>query len=183
MALITRITRLFKADFNAVLDQIEEPEMLLKQAIRDMQDCLNEAEQAQKCRLFKKAELQSSIDEIELALERLNHELDICFESEKEDLARDLIRRKLESVRLSERVLSQLSTLDKEITTQQKLINENQTTLLSMRQKAELIVESTSNSFDNGLTTSSDWRARDSTVTDNDIAIAFLQEQKKRARS
>ena len=183
MALITRITRLFKADFNAVLDQIEEPEMLLKQAIRDMEDCLNEAEQAQKCRLYKKEELQSSIDEIDLALERINHELDICFESEKEDLAKDLIRRKLESSRLSERAVSQLSTLDKEITSQQKLINENQTTLLSMRQKAEPIVEQTSNSADPRVAAGPDWRTRDSAVTDNDIEIAFLQEQKKRAQS
>ena len=183
MALITRITRLFKADFNAVLDQIEEPEMLLKQAIHDMQDCLSEAEQAQKCRIFKKEELQSSIDEIELTLTRLNSELDVCFDSQKEDLAKDLIRRKLESNRLAERLAKQLSTLDKEIISQQKLITENQTTLLSMRQKADLIVERTSSMANPDLAASPDWRTRDSTVTDSDIEIAFLQEQKKRAQS
>ena len=40
MALITRISRLFQADFHAVLDRIEEPEQLLKQAIREMEDSL-----------------------------------------------------------------------------------------------------------------------------------------------
>ena len=35
MPLINRISRLFKADFNAVLDNIEEPELLLHQAIRE----------------------------------------------------------------------------------------------------------------------------------------------------
>ena len=30
MALINRVSRLFTADFNAVLDRIEEPELLLK---------------------------------------------------------------------------------------------------------------------------------------------------------
>lgn len=183
MALITRVTRLFKADFNAVLDQIEEPEMLLKQAIREMENCLIEAEQAQKRRWFKKEELQTSIDEIDPALERLNHELDVCFESRREDLARDLIRRKLASSRISERLVSQLTTLDKEITSQEKLISENQTTLLSMRQKADLIVERTSSSWDAGLPVRPDWKVRDNTVTDNDIEIAFLQEQKKRAQS
>ena len=38
MALINRVSRLFKADFHAVLDQLEEPEQILKQAIRDMED-------------------------------------------------------------------------------------------------------------------------------------------------
>ena len=38
MALINRVTRLFKADIHAVLDQIEEPEQLLRQAVRDMEE-------------------------------------------------------------------------------------------------------------------------------------------------
>ena len=40
MALINRVTQLFKADFHAVLDRIEEPEQLLRQSIRDMEDVL-----------------------------------------------------------------------------------------------------------------------------------------------
>ena len=38
MALISRVSRLFTADVHAVLDRIEEPEVLLKQAIREMED-------------------------------------------------------------------------------------------------------------------------------------------------
>ena len=45
MALINRVARLFKADFHAVLDQIEEPELLLKQAVREMEDELAESGQ------------------------------------------------------------------------------------------------------------------------------------------
>jgi phage shock protein A len=36
MALITRVSRLFRADVNAVLDRIEEPASLLRQAVLDM---------------------------------------------------------------------------------------------------------------------------------------------------
>ena len=38
MALITRVSRLFQADLHAVLDRIEEPEVLLKQAVREMEE-------------------------------------------------------------------------------------------------------------------------------------------------
>jgi phage shock protein A len=38
MALITRLSRLFQADMHAVLDKIEEPELLLRQAIREMEE-------------------------------------------------------------------------------------------------------------------------------------------------
>ncbi|ETW92791.1 MAG: hypothetical protein ETSY1_42105 [Candidatus Entotheonella factor] len=37
MTLMMRITRLFKADMHGLLDLLEEPEAVLKQAIRDMQ--------------------------------------------------------------------------------------------------------------------------------------------------
>ncbi|MES9848615.1 MAG: PspA/IM30 family protein, partial [Candidatus Thiodiazotropha sp.] len=40
MALITRVSQLFRADVNAVLDRMEEPEILLKQAVRDMEEAL-----------------------------------------------------------------------------------------------------------------------------------------------
>ena len=36
MALINRMSRLFTADIHAVLDRIEEPNVLLKHAIREM---------------------------------------------------------------------------------------------------------------------------------------------------
>ena len=45
MALIRRVARLITADVHAVLDQIEEPEIVLKQAIREMEEEL--ARQAQ----------------------------------------------------------------------------------------------------------------------------------------
>ena len=38
MALITRVARLFRADLHAVLDRIEEPDVLLKQAVREMEE-------------------------------------------------------------------------------------------------------------------------------------------------
>ena len=45
MALITRVSRLFQADFHAVLDRIEEPEVLLRQAVREMEEELARDEQ------------------------------------------------------------------------------------------------------------------------------------------
>ena len=38
MTLLTRITRLFKADMHGILDGLEEPEEVIKQAIRDMEE-------------------------------------------------------------------------------------------------------------------------------------------------
>jgi phage shock protein A len=44
MALITRIARLFKADMHSLLDSIEEPQSVLKQAIREMSEAIEQGE-------------------------------------------------------------------------------------------------------------------------------------------
>ena len=45
MALINRMSRLFTADVHAVLDRIEEPDVLLKHAVREMEEELARNEQ------------------------------------------------------------------------------------------------------------------------------------------
>jgi hypothetical protein len=51
MALITRVSRLFRADVNAVLDRMEEPEILLRQAVREMEEEVDR--EAQRARLIE----------------------------------------------------------------------------------------------------------------------------------
>ena len=95
MALINRITRLFKADFHAVLDQIEEPEALLKQAIRDMEDDLASTEQRIALCAHDQETLTVRKSELEEAVADFETKLDLCFESDKDDLAKNLIRKRL----------------------------------------------------------------------------------------
>lgn len=184
MALITRISRLFKADFHAVLDQVEEPRVLLKQAIREMEDGLSETEFRQRHTLSERDELKQRQDELENVLSDIDEELDICFESNETDLARELIKRKLQTQRLSKRVSALLGVAGKALVGLQRVQQENRATLESMRQKAELIPERLPKS--NRDPQSIDgiaWNPRELGVSDNDIEIAFLREKKRRVQS
>ena len=107
MALITRVSRLFQADLHAVLDRIEEPELLLQQAVREMEDELSRQQQKILVLEQEQVELKSRESEIDNRLREMEQELDICFESEQEDLARTVVRRKLET----KRYLQQTSSL------------------------------------------------------------------------
>lgn len=104
MALVNRFSRLFTADLNALLDRIEEPEVLLKQAVRDMQHELDELKR-------RGAALDQSARHLEresAALARnerqINEELELCLEAREDDLARTLIRRQLECERTRARI-------------------------------------------------------------------------------
>ena len=138
MALINRVARLFKADFHAVLDQIEEPELLLKQAVREMEDEL--AESGQRIRVCAHDQQALAIRKVEIdsKLAQLDEELDLCFASQKHDLARNLIRKKLEAQRLSQRLGSKHGAAEKYLEEQRAMLDENRATLEGLRQKAEL---------------------------------------------
>jgi phage shock protein A len=183
MALINRVSRLFKADFHAVLDQIEEPEQVLKQAIRDMEDELQAAEQrigscAQECELLsvRQAELAGSVKEI-------SGQLDLCFESDKDELARGLIRKKLEAERILKRLNGKLDANAAFLAEQRRLLDENRSTLDSLRQKSEVFSRRSCTQQPGSDFEDSSWLARDMHVSDDEVEIAFLHEQSERNAS
>lgn len=184
MALINRISRLFKADFHAVLDQIEEPEALLKQAIRDMEDNLASTEQRinlcahdQDALTLRKAELESSGADFEA-------QLDLCFESDKDELAKTIIRKKLEAERLLKRLNAKHLANARFLNEQRGLSEQNNATLESMRQKAELFAQRSSARSD-GSSEFDDISsmAREMTVGDDEVEIAYLRERNLRSAS
>jgi phage shock protein A len=183
MALINRVSRLFKADFNAVLDQIEEPEQLLKQAIREMEDELSATEQRiAQCALDQDA-LTGRRNEIQSSADEIDDQLDLCFESGKDDLAKGLVRKKLEAERILKRLNSKFEKNYAYLAEQRKRLEENRSTLDGLRQKAELFAQhlpshESASEFDDIA-----WIAREMTVGDDEVEIAYLREKAARSES
>jgi phage shock protein A len=184
MAIINRLARLFKADFNAILDQVEEPRTLLHQAIRDMEEDLQQTEIYLQQALVETDELVQRKGELEHALTENAVQLDICFEAGKEDLAREMIKRKLATERLSDRIDARMEANRKAVEGLKKTSSDNHATLESLRQKAELFTQE-HRRLPAEYSTSSDvaWRNQKPQVSDSDIEVAFLQEKKRRIES
>lgn len=176
MALIKRISRLFAADMHAVLDQLEEPELVLKQAIREMEDEL--ARQAQHGKRLEKESdaLKKHAQALAAAQEDLDAKLDTCFELGNDDLARKLTRRKLESAKRAEWVASRLGALQDERAELAGIIATNRGQLDSLQQKAELLVTertACSDALDGPV----------DRIGEDEVEIAFLREKHARAAS
>ncbi len=184
MALINRISRLFKADFHAVLDRVEEPEALLKQAMRDMEDELASTEQRialcahdQQALAIRKTELESAVAEFDA-------QLDLCFESGKDELAKTQIKKKLETERVLKRVATKLSSNNDYLDEQRTMLEENSAILESLRQKAELFAHRPTVHADASLEFDDvAWMTRELAVGDNEIEIAYLREKGLRSAS
>lgn len=175
MALITRLSRLFQADFHAVLDRIEEPDIQLKQAIREMQFELEQDEQRLALLLHDTETLSDLSAQTKQQLDEFEDELDICFTAKKEDLARDLIRRKLEAEKQVVAIEQQSKANKVSVKKLEQRVRENNQALDNMKQKLDLLADSTDRS--------TQARNLGASIRSEEIEIAFLREKQKRAAS
>ncbi len=176
MALISRLTQLFQADFHAVLDRIEEPNALLRQAVRDMEDALASDEQRVKHLHVDRDQMTNRLDELQTTLSRLDEELDICFAADEDDLAKSVIRRQLETHKLGTILARRKTTIEEELGDLDARTAENRGRLESMRQKAEMLAETEPVGGPFNV-------IPDVTVHADEVDVAYLREQQKRRAS
>ena len=178
MALINRVVKLFRADINAVLDNIEEPELLLKQAIREMQDDLFESEKQVNTLEAELLKIAATETRLKKSIAAIKPELDLCFQSEKHDLARSLIKRRLETERFYEQLTEKRKSVQQCLLELGDRQQEKAMQLESMQQKADLLIRET-HSTNDGIY--NNWEIPKTAVSADDIEIAFLNEQQRRA--
>jgi phage shock protein A len=176
MALITRLSRLFEADFHAVLDRIEEPDLQLKQAVREMQFALDQDRQRLKLLRHEAEQLRKAAAETGADIEGFDEELDICLGANKDDLARDLVRRKLVAERRLQALQQQSASIDSQRDSLAREIDDQTRQLDGMKQKLELLVGD-----DNPLAGSASGHG--DAIRNEEIEIALLREKERRARS
>jgi len=178
MTLIARLSRLFRADLHAVLDRVEEPDLVLQQAVREMEeDLARDGRQMEALR----AELQriSARDaEIERSLGGIEEELDICFEAGKDDLGRSLIKRRLEGEGYRTTLARKREGLQGKLAWLEERFREHGAQMDAMRQKAELFTPREAEP-----SVGEPWDVPDPRVRDEDVEVAFLREQRRRAGS
>ena len=175
MALINRMSRLFTADVHAVLDRIEEPDVLLRQAIREMEEELALSEQRVRVLEHEREALGDRQRKVQAALTELGEQLDVCLDNGNDELARKVLKRRLETERLDKHITDRRVGVDKELTQRRAVGNEQREQLDVMRQKAELLATTSSTGDDRGK--------MGFAVGDDEVEVALLRERQKRQPS
>ena len=93
MGLFTRMVRLCKADMHGVMDQMEDRGLLLKQHLRDMETALNQKEIYLKQMMHSKHQIKQDCDNCKRRIEKIEKEISVAIEKNKDDIARMLIRK------------------------------------------------------------------------------------------
>jgi len=178
MALVTRLTRLFRADAHAVLDRLEEPAVLLRQAVREMDEEVARYAQALKALELDHEQTRTRIAQIESSLTGIAGELDLCFAADNHNLVRTLLRRRLEGERLAKHLTQRLMRLAADIAQRRSALEDQRQRLEGMRQKAAIFdIESDIDKSD------ATGGTPDIAVSEDDIDLALLREQQRRKAS
>lgn len=177
MALITRITRLFKADVHAIIDSIEEPVSLLRQSVREMEDLIVNDERQLVSLVDQQQRIKKSIDDLNKLLEGDEEELDLCFEDNNEDLARSIIKRRLERSQYKKIQNEKLMSFNEKVDELTKNLIENRLSLESMRQKTDILIDNNELFIQGTMAVSADIN-----ISQDDVDVAMLKERKKRGQ-
>jgi phage shock protein A len=175
MALITRFSRLFRADLHAVLDRIEEPDVILRQAVREMEEEIGADEQRHKLLAHELKQLATRQTDLAQSIQRAQEELGVCLDADNDQLARSLLKRKLEAERLLQFSERQQQELTHRVTELSARLQQNRGRLTSMQQKLELLVCEERRYAGNESTPTPDFSVRD-----EDVEVALLREKQKR---
>lgn len=178
MALIRRISRLFQADLHAVLDHLEEPDLLLQQTIREMEQILTEDDQRLKLMLHEQQILETREQEIRKSLSNYASELDLCFDNDQEKLAKETIRRKLQAESILQALSTRHDRVNKECAELRLKIEQNRSQLETVRHKAELLsIERLRQNADDN------WPGAEIQILERDVELQLLREKQKRGLS
>lgn len=181
MTLITRINRLFRADMHAVLDNLEEPAVLLKQAIREMEEILG-AEERQLRALRQERTLIVSIEsDAQTQAGRLEDELALCLAAGKDALARAVIRRQLEAAQRRTQRSRRAEAIDRHVIELEARVTEHRQRLQELRLAASSAEATAAQATQGPLATQgSDC---DATISDEAVELALLRAKAQRSES
>ena len=171
MTIVQRVSRLFKADMNELLDKLEEPKAALKQALRDkeaemrsLQGTLQVKEKEFKQIGERQKRLQDDIATAEAQLQ-------LCLNTKgRDDLAKSCMRRRLELAKLLAHLGQAEKNLSEKLAEDRLQYADFEQKHASIRQKVEVMVD-----LEEPATTATGTHFA---VTDEEVELALLQRQK-----
>jgi len=96
MSISKRILRLVKSDIHEILDCLEDPRSILSQAIRDMEDEIRLTHSRLEVTENEAKVVTTTISRVDEHLRDVKEQINLCFDSGNELLARTFVRKRLE---------------------------------------------------------------------------------------
>ncbi len=97
MGVMDRLSRLIRANVNDMIDQAEDPEKMIDQILRDMQENMTTARSQVAAMIAQEKELEADLNENTRLADEWSRKAERAVDAGKDDLAREALRRKRDS--------------------------------------------------------------------------------------
>ena len=136
MAILTRMIRLFKADINGVMDQIEDQGLLLKQHLRDMEASLVQKEAKLNKMRLAVDQAQQEQNKAQKECDNLESDLEVAIKKDKDDIARMLIKKLKPLTHIQSERSNHIEVLNREISEFKANLDQQRLQYEQLKQKA-----------------------------------------------
>ncbi|MGR8935070.1 MAG: PspA/IM30 family protein [Gammaproteobacteria bacterium] len=179
MSLLHRIARLFKADLHGLLDALEEPDVMLKQAVREMREVIEQSETQLNTMSRESQRYAQHLQALSATLAEYDSQIDFCFAENNEAAIKTLLRKKLETRQILQATENRRQTLAEATDRLETELAERQDKLKSILDKMALFSDQSPKNDPSGFDAA---RANDfyQAVTPEDVELAYLQEKRRR---
>jgi len=136
MGIMTRCLRLWKADVHGVIDEFEDQGLTLKQSFREMEEELDRQEAHGRELLARRDEFIQCRDRVAGECTRLEADIEVTLDQNRDDLARPLIKRRKILTRHREELGRHLDALSRRLTEHTELLAEQRCQFEELKLKA-----------------------------------------------
>ncbi len=131
MSILNRISKLIAANINHLLDEAEDPEVMVKQIIRDIEESIIELRREAVKAVARQKQLQKQIQTSGDLAEDLESKAEQALTGDDEPLARQILGKKLHTQRAKE-------TLEKELETAAQIADQFRSELTRLEDKLQV---------------------------------------------
>jgi phage shock protein A len=149
MGILDRMTRLLRANVNDMIDHAEDPEKMLDQLIREMNDQIHMARGQVAAMIAQEKELQMDYDQSARMASEWDRKAELAVGQGKDDLAREALRRKrdndehaqvyVSNLQSQQEMVSKLKTQLQQLEAKYESARANRDVLIARQRRAEAI--------------------------------------------
>lgn len=178
MSIMTRFTRLFKADVHGVMDQFEDNGLMLRQCLREMESSLAARRAILNKKISARDAAQSDLDKRREEITALTADIDMAIAKDRDDIARFLIKKEKPLSRHCAELSGQVETLDREIAERRADLEKRRNEYDALKLRASRYLE---REEETDWPRTDKWRGADgATVSDEEVELELLRRKEGR---
>lgn len=179
MGIMNRILRIWKADIHGFMDRLEDQDLLLRQYLREMEQCLQQKEQRINQLAVRSRVVQVDLSSREQEIEKLENDLKLALRKENDNIAKLLIRKQMVQQEHCEQLQRQQESLLEEHKQLVDLLNEQQLRYETLKVKASTFLQRNEKRTTYGVKEFIQMSVGRSPVNEDDIELELIRRKEQ----